>query len=96
MMDDETLMLLDVSYEDCVLPFIEGDPEVCAECKSIMSVIEGMITEDYPTAAYFEVDFDPEQQQSLGFCDIYDKTCDDLVQLKIWFKTIDNEYDKHD
>jgi len=88
-MEDEILMCVDVSYKNCVRPFIDNDAESCAECKSLMSIIEQSIIEDYPNAAYFEVDFDPEQQQRLGFCSIYDETCDDLVELKIWFKTIE-------
>ena len=83
--ENEQCLILDVSFEDVVNPLIIGDAESCAECKSIMTVVEQMIVEDYPNAQYFEVDYDPHQQAKLGFCDMYDKPSDDIVEIKIWF-----------
>ena len=86
---NEKCLLLEVSFEDVVQPLMDGDTESCPECKSIMTLIEQFVTEDYPSAEYFEVDYDPKQQTLLGICDIYDKPSDDIVEMKIWF-TLNN------
>ena len=72
-----------VSYKNVIKP-LEDDPS-SAESTSIMELIEQRVVKEYGELAIaFEVDYPPEQDDAVSFCEIYDDCYTDIQVIKIF------------
>ena len=85
-MKADQLVRVNVSKENVVDPLSDEPNGALAE--NIMTVLEQRLIKLEPELAYFEVDYDTQQETFTAFCEVFDEAYTDIVTINLWYYTL--------